>query len=170
MLGSALLAGCSTPGGPESTVPETGIIIVDTTALVADPAPDGTVEDTLRDAAEEAEVVPAGSATLTIGERTWTFPDVRCLFDEDAAQVEADFAMSAVADGFEVYAATTADGHLVTIVDISGDEEEPVSLTTNDTTRFIRISDATVTAAATFVPVEDPDAPGVEGTLDADCA
>ena len=118
VLGTA----CAGPGDRTPTT-DSRLIVPDTTALVADPAPDGTVEDTTRDASEEGEVTPGGGATLTIGERRWRFPSVVCLAGEDALQVEAEFAMSGVADGYELYVEIADTGHLITLDDIGGEAD-----------------------------------------------
>ena len=174
------LAGCVGGNNPDEVAPTTVLPAVDTTAVVADPAPDGTVENTMRDASEEAEVEPIGGATVTVGDRTWTFDDgVACLFDEDAAGVGAEFAMSAVSATAELYVAIGPDGHVATIVDLA-DPANPTSFTTTGSGRFIRIDGAAVTARATFVPVpvEPPagstgtatsSAPASAGTVDARC-
>jgi predicted small secreted protein len=167
---STLIAGCGRDvDDPDSSVPATGTVVPDTTALVADPAPDATVENTVRDVSEgEAEDL-AGSATLTIGDRTWTFSGVACLFDDAAAQVDAAFALSSVVDGSELYAQISAGGHVITIVDVAR-QGGGISLTTTGGGRFIRVSGNSVSATADFVPVENPSAPAVSGTLRAECA
>jgi len=167
LLAAVTNLSCSSDDATDSSVTDTDVIAVDTTAFVADPAPDGTVENTIRDVAEAEAEEPLGSATLTIGDRTWTFSTVACLFDEAAEQVEAEFAMTALGESAELYAEISADGHTITIVDTG---ESDVSLTTV-AGRFIRTDGAMlVSAVATFVPSEDPTAPGVRGTLEADCA
>jgi hypothetical protein len=164
-----LCGACSGPDPTDGTPSSSDPQLIDTTAVIADPAPDATVEDTTRDAAEEDEVGPAGGATVTIGDSTWIFPEVVCHFDQEAAQVDADFAMSGVADGVEIYAEIGADGDVVTLEDIRDDATNPLSVTSKDGGRFIRVNGPTVTARATFVPLAVPDAPGVPGSLEADC-
>jgi hypothetical protein len=145
-------------------------VVPDTTALVADPAPDATVENTARDVSEGEADDLGGTATLSIGERTWTFSGVACLFDEAAAQVEAQFALSAVADGSELYAQISDDRHVVTVVDLGDGTTGGVSLTATGPGRFIRVTGNAMSATAAFVPVDGPAAPGVTGTLRAECA
>lgn len=180
MRGSTLLAltaltagvastGCTGPDGHDARTTDPVAVVVDTTALVADPAPDATVEDTIRDEAEEADVVATGGATLTIGDTTWRFPDAVCLFGDDAAQVEADFAMSAVADGYEIYVSSGDDGDVITIDDIGDAAAEPVSMTTVQTSSFVRVTGRTASATAGFVPADDLAAAPVTGTLEIDC-
>ena len=169
-VAATAIAACSGPDDGRTETSDTRLIVVDTTALVADPAPDATVGDTTRDASEEGEVVPAGGATLTIGDRTWTFPGIVCLFDEDATEVDAEFAMSGVTDGYELYAEIADTGHVITLDDIDGVAAEHLSFTTADASHFLRVSGSTVTAETQFVPVDDPDAEPVPGQLDATCA
>lgn len=156
--------------GPER-VPSDTEILIDTTALVADPAPDATVEDTTRDAAEENEVRPSGNATLTIGERTWRFGAIVCLVDEAAAAVDADFSLSADSGGFQLFVAARDEGDVITLVQSEG-ETRTVQLTTVDAggpARFLRVDPPAVGGTAAFVPVDDLDAEPVQGTLDASC-
>jgi hypothetical protein len=165
-----LSAACGGPDGAGEAVSGSDPPLIDTTAVVADPAPDATVENTTRDAAEEGDVQPAGGATLTIGETTWTFNGVVCLFGEAATQVDAEFAMSGVADGVEIYAEIGVDGDVVTVEDPRDDPAHPLSMTSKDANRFVRVNGTNVTARATFVPLGDPGAAGTPGRLEADCA
>jgi len=166
LLAAMTCVSCSREDAADSSVTDTGVIAADTTGFVADPAPDATAENTIRDVAEAESEEPLGSATLTVGDRTWTFSTVACLFDEAAEQVEAEFAMTALGESAELYAEISAAGHTITIVDTG---ESEMSLTTV-AGRFIRTDGGLVTATATFVPTDDPTAAGVRGTLDADCA
>jgi hypothetical protein len=172
---AALGAGCTPESSSGDTVVPTGVPVPGTTAVVADPAPDATVEDTRRDAAEQSEASPPGGAraTLVIGDRTWRFPAIVCLSGVDAEQVGAEFAFSAVADGAEIYGAISAAGHVITIHEITAGETRQgpaaVSLTTKEESRFLRVDGSRVTARATFVPATERSATGVVGTLDADC-
>jgi hypothetical protein len=166
----ALLGACSGTDVPAGSTPASDLEVVETTAVVADPAPDATVEDTIRDAAEEGEVLPAGGATLTVGGREWSFPAVVCLFGDDAAQVGAEFALSAVANGYELYAAKYDERDVVTLDDIDGIAPEPVSLTSRGNGRSIRVDGRRVTARITLVAPDEPGARGAEGALDAECS
>jgi hypothetical protein len=172
---AAVGAGCTRESSTGDTVVPTGVPVPGTTAVVADPAPDATVEDARRDAAEQSEASPpdGARATLVIGDRTWTFPAIVCLSGADAEQVGAEFAFSGEADRAEIYGAASAAGHLITIHDITPGETKQgpaaVSLTTKEQSRFLRVDGSRVTARATFVPAAERSARGVVGTLDANC-
>jgi hypothetical protein len=167
---AALSVGCSRDGAAGDTVAPTGPPVPGTTAVVADPAPNGTIEDTRRDAAEQSEASAPGDAraTLVIGDRTWTFPAIVCLSGTDAEQVGADFAFSGEADRAELYGAISPAGHVLTIHEIRGAPGD-VSLTTRESGGFLRVNGSRVTARATFVPAGDRTGRGVVGTLDANC-
>jgi hypothetical protein len=179
--------GCASRGEDPAAATE---VRIDTTAAVADPAPNATVEDTTRDVSEENDVPATGSATLTIGERTWRFGGVVCLVGPDAAAVDATFSLAASGGGFDLFVAQKDDGDVITLVASDSDLQlttaaGPTDNDTDNELHFLRIDGPAVTATASFVEVgattsgtasekDDVTAtveapPAEEGTLDASC-
>jgi hypothetical protein len=159
-------------GGGEST----------TTAGVADQdqaAPD--TQDTAADAEEMAEdmaenleetqeAVGGGSATLVVGDQTWAFDSVLCAFgEEQIGQEGAEFNMSAIQDGLQLYASIDSFGHSVSLNDIENFAEPSVALEAFPGDAEIALDGKSVSATASFVDSTSDSFEGVEGTLEATC-
>jgi hypothetical protein len=127
-----------------------------------------------------------GTATLTIGDETWTFDTVRCAFGEETQSDEWDFVLSAIQDGLQLSADRAADtgqyGDDVQLDDIEDFENpsvswsapafDPTSGSSGDEP-FLEVDGKEVRAETTFTDgiaadsgtLPDP----VPGTLEATC-
>lgn len=169
VVAGILLAAC---GGSEST----------TTAAIADP--DQAVQDA-QDAADDMqetademaddledlqEAVGGGSATLVVGDQTWTFDSVLCAFgEEQIGQEGAEFNMSAIQDGLQLYASIDSFGHTVSLNDIEDFANPSVALEAFPGDAEIALDGKNVSATASFVDSTSDSFDGVEGTLEATC-
>lgn len=150
-----LLAGCGGEGGDGSAV-------------------DAGEETGGMDSRQEAS---AAGATLTIGERSYTFDRVLCAVgSEETGRDDTEFTLSARQDGLQLGATiNTRFGHTVSLDDIADRDDPRVSWSagevglpgSDDAGEFIRVEGERVTAEATFVDrLTDTTA---EGRLTATC-
>ena len=125
--------------------------------------------------AQESPQPPAspgsGSATLTVGGETWQFDSVLCAFGEQQiGQEGAEFVLSAIDNGLQLYATIDSYGHSVSLNDIEDFENPSVSLESDwSTGEFIELSGKQVRATALFVDYTSDSLAGTEGTLVAVC-
>ena len=88
-------------------------------------------DDLVDDLEQAQEVSGGGSATLTVGDQTWTFAPVLCAFgEEETGQVDAEFVLSALQDGKQMYFSIDRYGHSASLNDIKDFENPSVSLGT----------------------------------------
>jgi len=123
---------------------------------------------------QEEPVLPgsgSGSASITIGGETWQFDNVLCAFGEqEIGQEGAEFVLSAIEDGLQLYATIDSYGHSVSLDDIEDFENPSVSLESDwSMSEFIELSGRQVRATAVFLDYNTDDLAGVEGTLVAAC-
>lgn len=139
--------------------------------------------DDLADSAAESlesqqEARGGGSATLVVGDTTWTFDSVLCAFgEEEIGQEGAEFVLSSLQEGLQLYVSIDSFGHSVSLNDIDDFENPSVALTADGFTasltggpeEFVEVDGTTVTASASFVDETSESLDGVEGTLEATC-
>lgn len=170
-----VLAAC---GGGESTT--TDVVgseqqVEDAQDLVDDAQ--GTAEDVEEMAEEMAddledlqEAVGGGSATLVVGEQTWTFDGLLCAFgEEQIGQEGAEFNMSAIQDGLQLYASIDSFGESVSLNDIEDFENPSVALEAFPGDAEIVLDGKNVSATASFVDDTSDSFEKVEGTMEATC-
>lgn len=135
-------------------------------------------DDMAEDLEDTQEAVGGGSATLTVGDETWVFGSVLCAFgEEQIGQEGAEFNLSAIQDGLQLYASIDSFGHSVTLDDIQDFENPSVSLAAGGPAaamiggeeEFIELDGKNVAASALFVDDTTEDMEGIEGTLEATC-
>lgn len=125
--------------------------------------------------AEESD--SSAGATLTIGERSYSFDRVLCAVGgEETGRDDTEFTLSARQDGLQLDASiNTRFGHTVSIDDIANRDDPQVSWSagetglpgSDDAGEFIQVDGDRVTAEATFVDrLTDATA---EGRLTATC-
>lgn len=192
MAAVLLLAAC---GGTTSQAEEEGTEAPSTTAAVgAETGGGGSATDTddgeapaeepVSEGAEgggEQPVLPgsgAGSATLTVGGDTWSFDGALCAFgEEQTGQEGAEFVLSAIQNGLQLYASIDSYGHSVSINDIEDFENPSVSWEADQTMgqvtgtseEFIELDGKLVSAQAPFIDYTGDGTTIVEGTLQAVC-
>ncbi len=119
-----------------------------------------------------------GSATLTVGDRSWTFDNVLCAFGEaEIGQAGAEFVLSSIQDGLQLYASIDSFGQSVTLNDIEDFQNPSVSLTAGSFTtaitggpeEFIEVNGKEIRAGAPFVDDLADSFDGIDGTLEATC-
>lgn len=110
-----------------------------------------------------------GSATLTVGDQTWTFTSVLCAFgEEEIGQPGAEFVLSSIQDGMQMHASIDGSGHLVSLNDIDDFENPKVSLEALGA-GFIELDGKHVRADAEFDDDTSDGLTTVDGVLEATC-
>lgn len=110
-----------------------------------------------------------GSASLTVGGQTYSFDGVLCAFGEDeTAQVDAEFVMSAVADGTQLYFTIDQFGHKVSLDDVEDFENPSVGWDSRGE-EFIQIDGRSASGEADFVDGTTEGQDTVTGTFEAIC-
>jgi hypothetical protein len=122
------------------------------------------------DALEEAqEQQGGGSARLVVGDDEWVFDSVLCAFGEDEiGQEGAEFVLSSIQDGLQLYASIDSFGHSITLDDIEDFENPSVSLG-SEGDEFINVDGSSVSAAAEFTDFTSDDLTTTPGTFEATC-
>jgi hypothetical protein len=144
-----------------------------------DTTPEDSPEDAAADLAEDmaddlAEVQAGqggGSATLTVGDETWTFDSVLCAFGEEMiGQEGAVFNLSSIQDGLQMYASIDSFGHSVSLDDIEDFQNPSVSLSASSPfDEFIQLDGKNVSAEFGFVDGTTDDLTETPGTFTASC-
>lgn len=181
LIATLLLAACGGTSTNESADTQT------TTATKSTDTPEASTsksdaeemaEDLAGDLEATQQAVGGGSATLTVGDQTWTFDSVLCAFGEDQiGQEGAEFNLSAIQDGLQLYASIDSYGHVVTLDDIQDFENPSVSLEAGGPLAsmvggeedFIVLDGKNVSASTLFVDGLADQPEGIEGTLEATC-
>lgn len=131
--------------------------------------PEQAASDIAQSLEETQERVGGGSATLTVGDQSWTFDTVLCAFGPDEiGQEGAEFVLSSIQDGMQLYVSIDSYGHSVTLNDIENFDAPSVDLgTVGD--GFVTVDGRSATAQADFVDGLGDGVTTVPGTLDASC-
>jgi hypothetical protein len=128
------------------------------------------------EAQQEAE--GGGSAVITVGDETWAFDSVLCAFGPDEiGQEGAEFVLSALQDGLQLYVSIDEFGHYVSIDDIENFDDPSVSMTADDTAAslngadefLVELDGKRATAEGFFIDYSTDGMEGTEGTLEATC-
>ena len=84
----------------------------------------------LVDSLEDAQATNGGGlATVTVGDQSWTFSPVLCAFGpEEIGQEGAEFVLSSINDGAQMYFSIDQFGHSISIDDVTNFENPSVSI------------------------------------------
>jgi hypothetical protein len=118
---------------------------------------------------EQQQQQGGGSATLTVGDQEWTFAPVLCAFgEEEIGQEGAEFVLSSIQDGMQMYATIDSFGHSISLDDIQDFENPSVSLSSVGD-GFINVDGKSVSADADFVDNTGDGITPTAGTFEATC-
>ena len=168
-----LFAACGDDGETSTTSPP-AVSTTTPSADDAEPASPGedVAEDLVDDLTDLQESQGGGSATLTVGDQTWTFDSVLCAFGEEMiGQEGAVFNLSSIQDGMQMYASVDSFGHSVSLNDIEDFENPSVALSSSfSADDFIEIDGKNISAEVGFID-DTSDDPLAEtpGTFTATC-
>ncbi|MGM0386796.1 MAG: hypothetical protein ACQERF_12575 [Actinomycetota bacterium] len=132
----------------------------------------GDLEDAAADMADDLEAQQSGgSATITVGEETWTFDGALCAFgEEETGQEGAEFVLSSIGDGLQFYLSIDSFGHSASVQDIENFENPSVSWESDfNAGEFITISGKDISGEVNFVDYETESFDGVAGSFEATC-
>jgi len=180
-VAALLVASCGSDGEPAAVdgapVDE---VVEDATDAVDDAVDVVTSDDVLEDAADFAEDQAdaleevqeqqgGGSARLVVGDDEWTFDSVLCAFgEEEIGQEGAEFVLSSIQDGLQLYVSIDSFGHSISLDDIEDFENPSVSLS-SEGDDFIVLDGTSVSAATEFIDFTGDDLTTTPGTLEATC-
>jgi hypothetical protein len=184
-VAALLAASCGSDADPAAVEDESVDEVVEEASDAADDAADEAADvaesgDVSEDAVEFAEdqvdaleemqdAQGGGSATLVVGDDEWTFDSVLCAFgEEEIGQEGAEFVLSGLQDGLQVYVSIDSFGHTVSLDDIEDFENPSVSLSSVGDD-FILVDGTSISAAAEFVDYTGDDLSETSGTLEATC-
>ena len=135
-------------------------------------------EDLTESLEQQQEAVGGGGATLTVGDTTWTFDSVLCAFGpEEIGQEGAEFVLSSLKDGLQLYVNIDSFGHSVSLDDVADFQNPSVSLSAEKFTaalngapeEFVEVNGKEITSTALFVDGTTDDLEPIEGVLAATC-
>ncbi len=161
-----LVAGC---GGSDDS-------IEDATGDVSDAIAGGDEEeaveaiDDLVDELEETQAAQGGgSASLTVAGQTYTFDSVLCAFGPDQiGQEGAEFVLSAIQDGAQLYFSIDSYGHSVSLDDIEDFENPSVSWSSTGD-GFIQVDGKSAGGEAGFIDGTTESFEEQSGSFEATC-
>lgn len=131
--------------------------------------PEGAAEELADQLEEVQEARGGGSATLTVGDQSWTFDSVLCAFGEDEiGQEGAEFVLSSIQDGLQMYVSIDSFGHSVSLDDIEDFENPSVSLNAFGD-GFVTVDGKAVSADTDFVDGTSDSFEGTPGSFEATC-
>lgn len=164
------------PGTTEATPTTAAGEASETTVAAGD---DGEGTDGDLDPPATYDTGDQGFATLTVGDQTWEFQGVLCAFgEEEIGQEGAEFVLSSLQDGLQLYVSIDSFGHSVSINDIEDFENPsvgfvaggPIAAVVGGDADIVSVDGNQVTATGLFLDETDEDSfEGVEGTLTATC-
>jgi len=127
------------------------------------------VDEIADDLEEQQEASGGGEATLVVGDQTWTFSPVLCAFgEEQIGQEGAEFVLSSLQDGMQMYASIDSFGHLVSLDDIEDFENPRVSLSSFGDV-VITVDGKRISAEAEFADGTSESGATVAGSFTATC-
>ncbi len=115
---------------------------------------------------------------ITIGDETWTFDSVlRGFGPDEIGQEGAEFVLSALQDGLQLYVSIDEFGHYVSIDDIENFDDPSLSMTADDTAAslngadqfLVELDGRRATAEGFFIDYSTDGLESTEGTLEATC-
>lgn len=116
-------------------------------------------DDLVDDLESAQEAMGGGSATLTFDGQTWEFDSVLCAIgEEQTGQEGAEFVLSALQDGLQLYVSVDSFGHSVTLDDVENFADPSVALASREDGDFLQIDGTDV--SADFVMAESEDYTG----------
>lgn len=137
---------------------------------------DGAIEleDEMKEIAASMQAQQTGgSASVTIGEQTWDFDGVLCAFGpEEIGQEGAEFVLSAIGDGLQLYVSVDAMGHYVSLNDIENFDDPTLSWEADQDSSgegFVQVEGKEVSGAATFIDYLSEGWDEVEGSFEGSC-
>lgn len=169
---STVLAGC---GGDSDEGASSGPAA--SPAGSAGPVPDvpsGEPEGSPADSPGDEPAAGFGSASLTVGDDSWDFSPVQCAFGaEQIGQEGAEFNLSAIQDGLQLYLSIDSYGHSASLKDVEDFENPSVSLDTefgpSQDSEFIEVSGKAISGEAEFVDDTRDPPREVAGSFEATC-
>lgn len=181
-LTAALALGLSACGGDEADDQVRDAVSgLSSAAADASPMTSAEAEEMVSEAMEDISDVAksledmqtGGSATITVGDETWTFDGTLCAFgEEETGQEGADFNLSAITDGLQLYISIDEFGHTVSINDIENFEEPTVSWEAGflSDEEFIKLDGKNVSGQADFLDLSADTTDTVPGSFQASCS
>ncbi len=127
-------------------------------------------EDLVESLEEVQSAVGGGSAMLTVGDESWTFEPVLCAFGpEEIGQEGAEFVLSSIQDGKQMYFSIDSFGHSVSLDDVTDFENPSVSLSSVRGEDFILIDGKNFSGSAEFRDDTTESFETVSGTFSGTC-
>ena len=158
----------------EADAPETG----DAAAETAEEAVVAVATEAADNLQEVQDARGGGSATLTVGDEIWVFDTVLCAFGEEEIRQEgAEFVLSSLQDGLQLYASIDSFGHSVSLNDIEDFTNPSVALSaTTGVARFnggpeefVEVDGKAIRAEVILDDETTDELTGVAGVLEAVC-
>ena len=130
-----------------------------------------SVDEITESVAEAQAVNGGGSATLTVGDQSWTFDSVLCAIgEEEIGQDGAVFVLSSLQDGIQLYLDITEQfGHSASLSDTSDFENPSVSLDSTGPYTDIILDGTSFTGTGEFLDSTTESAERAPGTFSGTC-
>jgi hypothetical protein len=137
---------------------------------------EAAVEDAVEFAEELTESITekqaaegGGGAVLVVGETEWTFDSVLCAFgEEEIGQAGAEFVLSSIKDGLQLYVSVDEFGHSVSLDDVQDFDNPSVALNAGGD-GLVVVTGKDISAEGAFADFTSEDMLSTPGALTATC-
>jgi hypothetical protein len=146
--------------------------LVDTEDAVDDAIESGEefAEDLVGSLEDAQDAGGGGSMTLTVGDQSWTYSPVLCAFGpEEIGQEGAEFVLSSIQDGKQMYVSIDVFGHSVSLNDVEDFENPSVSLGSFGGEEFISLDGKSFSGSAEFLDDTTDSFETIPGTFSGTC-
>jgi len=130
---------------------------------------EASIDELTENLEDQQQAQGGGSATLTVGDQTWTFAPVLCAFGEEIiGQPGAVFNLSSIQDGMQMYASVDSFGNSISLDDIENFESPSVNLSVFGDA-VISIDGKNISGEGEFIDGTSGDFSATAGTFSATC-
>lgn len=165
---SAVVVGsCGGGSDPESADRSRQVEVPDAGDLIADP--EGAAAEMADSLEQMQNREGGGTATLVVGDQTWTFDSVLCAFgEEQIGQEGAVFNLSSIQEGMQMYASIDGFGDSVSLNDIEDFENPSVDLNAFGDD-FLVLDGKSVSGETDFIDGTSDDYTPIHGSFEGTC-
>ena len=157
-------------GGSDSSPSSDDLVPVDEAVEDLLDSNEEAFEDLADTLEQTQDAVGGGSMVLTVGDETWTFEPVLCAFGpEQIGQEGAEFVLSSIQDGKQMYVSIDSFGHSVSLDDIEDFANPSVSVSTFGGGEFIMLDGKSFSGSAEFLDDTSDSFETIAGTFSGTC-
>lgn len=160
----------STNTAPADAAPVVDLVDIEDVVDDAIESGEEFAEDLVESLEDAQDVAGGGSMTLTVGDESWTFEPALCAFGpEEIGQEGAEFVLSSIQDGKQMYVSIGVFGHSVSLHDVEDFENPSISLDSFGYEEFISLDGKSFSGSAEFTDGTTDSFVTIPGTFSGTC-